>query len=310
MKNYNRVMLGKGSIHAAECFSGGFIGTDFDMQVDLSAKLYENWREFNHEFIPVYLHANPGKSRVAAGLACGAIWTVSKGLKIGDIILSPDGMGNYRVGSISGDYSFVPQGPLPHRRPVTWTDTIIPRSDMSQALQNSTGSIGTICDITKHQDEIERLLGSRSMPSSDSEPVMEDSNDPIAFALEEYLQGFLMANWQQTELGRDYDIYSDEGELVGGQYPTDSGKMDILAISKDRKTLLVVELKRGRVSDRVVGQIQRYMGFVLQELAEEGQSVRGAIIGFEDDFRVRRALAVAPNIDFYRYQVSFKLTKG
>ena len=31
---------------------------------------------------------------------------------------------------------------------------------------------------------------------------------------------------------------------------------------KDKKTLLVVELKKGRVSDNVVGQIQRYMGYV------------------------------------------------
>ncbi len=308
MKSYYRVMLGKKSVHANECFKGSFMGTDFGVQVDLAQKLYENWREFNHEFIPVFLQANPEKSRVAAGLACSAIWTVSKGLKVADIILSPDGMGNYRVGLVSGEYSYALYGPLPHRRPVNWTDSVIPRADMSEALRNSTGSIGTISDISRHHEEIERLLGSRSLPTS--EPVAESTDNPLSFALEEYLQSFLMTNWQQTELGRDYDIYTDDGELVGGQYPTDSGNMDVLAISKDKKTLLVVELKRGRVSDRVIGQIQRYMGFVLQELAEEGQAVRGAIIGFEDDFRIRRALAVAPNIDFYRYQVSFKLVKG
>ena len=40
---------------------------------------------------------------------------------------------------------------------------------------------------------------------------------------------------------------------------SDTGPIDILAISKDKKTLLVVELKKGRVSDNVVGQIQRYI---------------------------------------------------
>jgi len=30
----------------------------------------------------------------------------------------------------------------------------------------------------------------------------------------------------------------------------------------------------------------------------------------EDDIRIRRALSVARNIDFYRYQVSFKLYKS
>ena len=65
----------------------------------------------------------------------------------------------------------------------------------------------------------------------------------------------------------------------------------------------------GRASDVVVGQIQRYMGYVLGELAEEGQSVKGVIIALEDDLRIRRALQVANNIDFYRYEVSFKLNK-
>ena len=83
-----------------------------------------------------------------------------------------------------------------------------------------------------------------------------------------------------------------------------------MAISKDRKELLVIELKKGRVSDVVVGQIQRYMGFVTTELAEENQRVKGIIIGLEDDLKLKRALSVTQNIDFYKYQVSFKLFKG
>ena len=62
-------------------------------------------------------------------------------------------------------------------------------------------------------------------------------------------------------------------------------------------------------SDRAVGQIQRYMGYVLEELAEADQTVKGVIIALEDDLRISRALKVTQNIDFYRYQVSFKLTK-
>ncbi|CAB4903729.1 unannotated protein [freshwater metagenome] len=72
----------------------------------------------------------------------------------------------------------------------------------------------------------------------------------------------------------------------------------------------MIELKRGRASDSVVGQIQRYMGYVQEELAEPGQSVRGVIIALDDDKRIRRALAVAPNIEFYRYQIDFKLFKA
>jgi restriction system protein len=51
---------------------------------------------------------------------------------------------------------------------------------------------------------------------------------------------------------KNYDIYSEDGELMGQQFRTDTGRIDILAFSKDRKELLVVELKRGRASDAVV----------------------------------------------------------
>ena len=83
--------------------------------------------------------------------------------------------------------------------------------------------------------------------------------------------------------------------------------MDVLAISKDKSDLLVVELQKGRASDVVVGQIQRYMGFARYELAEVNQTVKGVIIGLESDLRLRRALSVIPNIKFYRYEVNFKL---
>ena len=91
MKNYNRVMAGRKSMHAELCFNEGFIGVDFDIDVDLTGRLPENWREFNKEFIPIFLANNPDKSKVAAGLACGMTWTVSKYLNKGDIVITPDG---------------------------------------------------------------------------------------------------------------------------------------------------------------------------------------------------------------------------
>ena len=83
--------------------------------------------------------------------------------------------------------------------------------------------------------------------------------------------------------------------------------MDVLAISKDKSELLVVELQKGRASNVVVGQIQRCMGFTQYELAEVNQTVKGVIIGLESDLRLRRALSVILNIKFYRYEVNFKL---
>jgi restriction system protein len=134
--------------------------------------------------------------------------------------------------------------------------------------------------------------------------------DVAAFAMEKHLEDFLVQNWAGTELGKDFDIYSEDGEKVGQQYLTDSGPLDILAVSKDKKRLLVVELKKGRASDVVVGQTLRYMGFVKEELAEPDQTVEGAIIALEDDAKIRRALAVTQNITFYRYEITFRLNKA
>lgn len=311
MKSYYRVMLGRGSVHAQKCFEGGFTGTHFDMHEDLTGKLPDTWRPFNAAYVPVFLKIHPDKSKVAAGLACGAIWTVSKGLRPGDIILSPDRTGRYRVGEIEGEYWYAEGEILPHRRHVRWHDVYIDRSAMSDSLRGSTGSIGTVSNITVHAEEIEALMG--GLPTPVAAPVMTSEGiveDPVAFGMEKHLEDFLVANWSQTELGKDWDIFTDEGEKVGQQYPTDTGNLDILAISKDRKRLLVVELKKGRASDAVVGQILRYMGFVQDELAEEGQTVQGAVIALDDDQRIRRALAMVPSVSFYRYQVSFKLVRS
>lgn len=301
-------MLGAKSAHAKECYDGNFIGAGFGIQQDLSKQLPDNWRDFNKQFIPIWLEGHPGKSKVAAGLSCGYLWTVTKGIRQGDIVLCPNGDGAYYVGEVTSGYYYVPGTPLYHRRNVKWYPLLLERSAMSEALRNSTGAIGTVSDITKYAEEIETLIGGHKPPMLVSSDATVE--DPSVFALEKHLEDFLVANWKQTELGKHYDIYEEDGEIVGQQYQTDTGPIDVLAISKDKKTLLVVELKKGRVSDNVVGQIQRYMGYVKEELAEDNQVVRGVIIGLDDDLRIKRALSVTNNIEFYRYQVSFKLFKN
>lgn len=307
MKDYRRVMLGSGSKFVPECYEKNFIGLDYGLEQDLKNHLPENWREFNDQFIPVYLENHPDKTKVAAGLACGNLWVVCKGLSEGDIVLCPNGENNYYVGEIDSEYWYEPNGILPHRRSVKWYPVVIERSAMSKDLRKSVGAGGAVVSLSVYADEIEELIGGEKPPTIiSSDDTIEE---PSEFALEKHLEHFLVQNWQHTPLGKEYDIYEDEGDLVGQQYPSDTGPIDILAVSKDRKTLLVVELKKGRASDHVVGQIQRYMGFVKEELAESDQQVKGIIIALEDDVRIRRALSVTSNISFYRYEVHFELFK-
>lgn len=307
MKHFNRIMLGKGGMYADQCKQEGYIGANFHINEDLTKHLPDNWKEFNKKYIPVFLKNNPDKTKVGAGLGCGALWTICKGLEVGDVVLSPNGKGEYMVGELVGNYYYVPGTDLPHRRKVQWYDKTIARSEMSDELRHSTGSIGTCCDISSYKDEIESFLNKVApvkVVATSSE--VEDASE---FALEKHLEDFLVKNWKQTDLGKKYDIYEEDGELVGQQYNTDTGPIDILAISKNKKTILVIELKKGRTSDVVIGQVQRYMGYVKEELLEPGQEVHGLIIGLSADTRLRRALSVCSNIDFYRYQIDFKLIK-
>lgn len=307
MKNYYKIMLGKASSLSKECLEGNFVGANYGMLFDLTDFLTDDWRESNRKLIPKYLETHPGKSKIAAGLACGALWTIARGIKIGDIIVSPDGHGYFHFGEVTNNYEYKRDENLPHQRKVRWFENTVARQSVSQELKSSTNSQGTAADISKHAEEIERYIDG-NVPLSEKYSA-EGVEDPVVFMFEKHLEDFLVQNWKQTELGKDYDIYEENGELSGQQYPSDTGPIDILAISKDKKTLLVVELKRGRVSDAVVGQIQRYMGYVKDELAEGEQEVRGVIIGLDDDLKVKRALSVTNNIDFFKYEVSFKLHK-
>lgn len=306
MKNYYRIMLGRGSMYAEEAKGGDYIGAGFIKDINLAKRLPEKWRDFNKEFIPVYLKQNPDKTKIAAGLSCGYLWTICKGIQDGDVVLCPDGKGNYMIGEVISDYYFVKGEDLPHRRKVTWFGEL-PKSTMSQSLQNSAGSIGTVSNLSKYSDELSKLIENPHTVVTTSDESVED---PTVFALETHLEEFLVHNWQHTQLGKKYNIFEVDGELVGQQYPSDTGPIDILAISKNKKELLVVELKRGRISDVVVGQIQRYMGYVKDELAEKDQTVKGVIIALEDDLRLRRALSVAKDIEFMTYQIKFTLNKS
>lgn len=335
MRSYYRVRLGHNGEHAAECFAGGWVGVSYRMEEDLKSQFTEDMRDFNRKYIPILLARRPSLSKGGAAVACSALWTMGKGIRNGDCVLSPDAAFNYRVGEVSGDYYYVAGHALQQRRKVTWLDKAIPRSAMSDALRKTVQIPLTICNVTPYQAEIEGLLGMAPMPGVTAEAgtaaepgaalepgaavppiptgyqaVVALGEDPVAFALEKYLENFLVDNWNQTLLGRDYTILEAEGERVGQQYPTDTGPIDILAVSRDKKRLLVVELKRGRASDVAVGQILRYMGYVQEEVAESGQEVEGAIIAFEDDPRTRRAVSAVPSVSFYRYEVNFKLVKA
>lgn len=80
-------------------------------------------------------------------------------------------------------------------------------------------------------------------------------------------------------------------EGQGRQQPTTVGTMDLFARAANGD-LVVIELKKVRASDKVFGQICRYMGWVARNYAPQGTVVRGYIIGSEIDQKLQYAASV------------------
>ena len=159
-KKFNRVMLGRGGQFAEECRKKGYIGVDFNIAEDLTPRLTSDYKKFIKQCTPLLMAGEPEKTLNAARLGCGMTWTVCCGLQVGDIVLSPINKKQYIVGEICGDYFYVPNTELPHRRPVKWYDKVLERKDMSSNLQHSARSAGTCCDVTQYAAEIESLIQS------------------------------------------------------------------------------------------------------------------------------------------------------
>ena len=142
--------------------------------------------------------------------------------------------------------------------------------------------------------------------SEDEEKKLESYED---FGLESHLEDFLVENWEKLELGKKYSILEEDGDIVGQQYSIPIGIIDILTKSKNDKEWLVIELKKGKSSDRVVGQILRYIGWVKENMAKQHEKVEGLIVIREKDEKLDYALKTINNIKVMRYSVSFKLHK-
>lgn len=125
------------------------------------------------------------------------------------------------------------------------------------------------------------------------------------FYLEKQLEDFIIQNWDNTDLGRKYDLIIEEGVLVSQQYRTDIGPMDILAKDKKTGSYVVIELKKNQTSDDTIGQVARYMGWVNEKLKDS--NVKGIIIAQAYDKKLEYALKMINNVEVYIYEVDFRL---
>lgn len=162
----------------------------------------------------------------------------------------------------------------------------------------------TVFDPDRHGGDLdvpgpEQVGGDASVDAAD-EQRME-------FYLEAYLEEFLLTNWHLIDWGRPLRLWEGSDGESGHQLSTPIGRMDFLCIDDSTNALVVVELKRGLPSDRVIGQTARYMGWAQSELSSPGQPVEGLIVTHESDDRLRYAAKAVSGLGLLLYEVTFEL---
>jgi len=165
---------------------------------------------------------------------------------------------------------------------------------------------GPAIQLTLTCDDVKDIITSTfPIKNETAHPQEKIITPPASFVMEKHLEDYLCRNWHSTIFGKNYNIYEN-----GRQFQTDTGPLDVLALRKDKKEFLVLELKREKASDIVVGQTLRYMGYVKKTLVKNDENVKGCIIATEEDQGLLNALSVIENIDFYKYHINFSLDKA
>jgi hypothetical protein len=129
----------------------------------------------------------------------------------------------------------------------------------------------------------------------------DDSDDEFlpfgSISLENDLRDYLATNPSVIEKGLI---------LIQKEYDTkEAGRIDLLCKDKNGNSV-VIELKKGKKSDEVVGQILRYIGWVMNN---QNAKVRGIIIVNEPDDRLGFAVMPLKNlIEIKYYKVKFEIS--
>ncbi len=124
----------------------------------------------------------------------------------------------------------------------------------------------------------------------------------------QHYQSLIHRNFEQLFYGR-LSYYDAEGQNERhGHFDTQEvGEIDFLAIDQNND-LIVIELKR-KSTDKTLGQLLRYMGWVKENLCKKDQKVKGMIIAESKDNRLDYALRVVSNVVFKKMDLNVNIEK-
>ena len=149
--------------------------------------------------------------------------------------------------------------------------------------------------------------GAEDSTIDDIENDDEERHEKHEFAYEKDLKNFLASN--MYVIRPSLRVYQDQdGDISGVEFPAGNRYVDILAV-ENNSDLVVIELKVSKGSDRAVGQLLYYMGWIQKNLAESDQNVKGMIIARTISDDLRTATSQVKDVELFEYQLSFSLKK-
>lgn len=225
----------------------------------------------------------------------------------GDLIIARRGLkALVGVGRVTRSAFYAPEKSPVHHHP-NFLEVAWDKQQRAKVFPTLVFQRRTLSELTDKQFQ-NLVEGSELLPESTA--LNEGIEDPNEFVLEKYLEEFIVSNFKAIFQGQ-LKIYRNTEKDEGQQYDTNEiGRIDILATEPATNSFIVIELKKGRPSDQVIGQTLRYMGWVKQNLCTNGQTVRGLVICREPDPRLSYALEVTNDIDVRYYNVSFELRES
>ena len=243
----------------------------------------------------------PQKPPPTQGLITNMIWNFYHEVVPGDFVIARRGRKILAaVGKVERPAFYAPgRNPNSHHcsfLEVSWQqqprDKVFPRAVFPRFTVQSLS-----------EDQYRSIVQGTPIVPPEVNEALEDKNE---FLLQKYLEDFIVGNFDTIFKGK-LTIYTDADGNKAQQFPTDAGPIDILAFEPESNSFVVIELKKGRTSDQVVGQILRYMGWLKRNLCKDGQAVKGLVICREPDPKLSYALEMTQNVDVRYCSVSFKL---
>lgn len=245
----------------------------------------------------------PDKPPATRALFANMLWALYHEISPGDLVIARRGRKTLAaVGKVSQSALYTP-GKNPDLEHPNFLQVSWQAQPRDKVFSSIVFPMHTLAELSEEQFR-NLLEGSGVQPIPSEAP--EAIEDPNAFVLEKYLEDFIVSNFDTIFKG-ELKIYEDVEGNDGQQYATDIGPIDILAIEPKSKSFVVIELKKGRPSDQVMGQVLRYMGWIKKNLCTSEQIVKGLVICRDSDPKLSYALEMTNNIEVRYYSMSFKL---